>query len=76
MSEKIKLLPHQTASEEELLYARLDGKHTAMDKNEQKALNFFYSYTTNLAPNKIIAKTFQAEFAKQKLGLDDKQGEK
>lgn len=62
-------LPHQDATEEELMYARLDGKHTAMIEDEKRALDFLYAYTTNLAPNIKIAKTFQAAYAKQKLGL-------
>jgi hypothetical protein len=53
----IKLLPHQDASDEELLYARLDGRHTAME-SKRKAEEFLYLYTTKLAPNKIIAREF------------------
>lgn len=62
-------LPHQDASEEELLYARLDGKHTAMIEDEKRSLDFLYTYTTKLAPNIKIAKTFQVAFAREKLGL-------
>jgi hypothetical protein len=62
-------LPHQDASEEELLYAELDGKHTAMMEDEKRSLDFLYVYTGKLAPNKTIAKTFQVAYAKEKLGL-------
>lgn len=62
-------LPHQDATEEDLLYAELDGRHTAMIENEKRALDFLIAYTTNLAPNITIAKTFQAAYAKEKLGL-------
>ena len=62
-------LPYQYATEEDLLYAELDGKHTAMIENEKRALDFLLAYTTNLAPNITIAKTFQAAYAKEKLGL-------
>jgi hypothetical protein len=62
-------LPHQDASQEELLYAELDGKHTAMMEDEKRSLDFLYVYTGKLAPNKTIAKAFQAAYAKEKLGL-------
>jgi len=62
-------LPHQDASQEELLYAELDGKHTAMMEDEKRSLDFLYVYTGKLAPNKTIAKTFQVAYAKEKLGL-------
>ena len=62
-------LPHQDASEEELMYASLDGRHTAMIEDEKRSLDFLYAYTTKLAPNIKIAKTFQIAYAKQKLGL-------
>lgn len=57
----IKLTPHQDASEEELFYARLDGKHTAME-SKRKAEEFLYLYTTKLAPNKIIAREFMEAY--------------
>jgi hypothetical protein len=60
-------LPHQDASQEELLYAELDGRHTAMMEDEKRAIDFLYAYTTKLAPNITIAKTFQAAYAKEKL---------
>jgi hypothetical protein len=60
-------LPHQDASQEELLYAELDGKHTAMMEDEKRAIDFLYVYTGKLAPNKTIAKTFQVAYAKEKL---------
>jgi hypothetical protein len=43
-------LPYQYATEEDLLYAELDGRHTAMIENEKRALDFLIAYTTNLAP--------------------------
>ena len=61
-------LPHQDATEEELFYSALDGKHTAMMEDEKRAIDFLYAYTTKLAPNITIAKTFQAAYAKEKLG--------
>jgi hypothetical protein len=61
-------LPHQDASEEELMYASLDGKHTAMMEDEKRAIDFLYAYTTKLAPNITIAKTFQVAYAKEKIG--------
>ena len=51
------------------MYASLDGRHTAMIEDEKRSLDFLYAYTTKLAPNIRIAKTFQVAYAKQKLGL-------
>lgn len=62
-------LPHQDANQEELLYAELDGKHTAMMEDEKRAIDFLYAYTTKLAPNITIAKAFQTAYAKEKLEL-------
>ena len=62
-------LPYQDATEEELMYAALDGRHTAMIEDEKRALDFLYAYTTKLAPNIKIAKTFQVAFAREKLGI-------
>jgi hypothetical protein len=59
-----RLLPHQDASYEELFYARLDGKHTAMESGK-KAEDFVYRYTTKLAPNKIIAREFMEGYKSQ-----------
>jgi len=57
----IKLTPHQDASEEELFYARLDGRHTAMEP-KRTAEGFLYLYTTKLAPNKLVAKEFMEAY--------------
>ena len=57
----IKLTPHQDASEEELFYARLDGRHTAMEP-KRTAEGFLYLYTTKLAPNKLAAKEFMEAY--------------
>lgn len=65
----------EKAKEQELLYARLDGKHSAMQENEEKALDFLFTYMTKLAPNGKVAEAFRVAFKNQKLGLNDNKKE-
>jgi len=47
---------------DDLLYAFLDGRHTALMDNKREAETFLFHYCMKLAPNKTLAKAFHEAY--------------